>query len=137
MLKFLKKSIEEAFKKSCMNKCEDNYKFEGYFEFSRYDLKQGEELTRKLVKELTLRRIDQLSEVAIIAEQGSEDINKLVKNFKSCFEKNGKIINSLEKPCKQREDEDDPEITHFYYYFKGLDASRVSRNGMNLIIKPV
>ncbi|AEJ01944.1 hypothetical protein Nit79A3_2160 [Nitrosomonas sp. Is79A3] len=66
---------------------------------------QSEKLTERLKKELNLRRIEKLSEVAIIAEQGSDTANKLAESLKNLFDPDNK-----------------GEMQ--FSYFKGLDANQ-------------
>lgn len=81
--------------KECIQSClRVNYEFPN----------NKENLAAILIKELKLRRIDKLSEVAIITEQGYDIADKLTENFKSGYP-------------------DGSEIRRFSY-FKGLDANQ-------------
>lgn len=83
------------------------------------------DLIAKLGKELKLRGIDKLSEIAIIAEQDSDLATQLTKVFNENLKEDKEISTNLEKCNRENSNNQTKqcEISQFSY-FKGLDANQ-------------
>lgn len=75
----------------CIQSCIRNIEFPD-FEFLSKDTSQRENLAGKLVKELKLRRIDKLSEIAIISEQGYSISKELTTSFVEALKKTKNLL---------------------------------------------